>query len=83
MDLATLLERHKERKASGYAMLRRKEYREHYLLVRDAVKSGVPLGTVLRILADDEGAFATKGIDAAWAAFKRALRSEGIVLSGK
>lgn len=59
------------------------EYREHYPLVVQAVKNGVPLHAVVRIIRDQSGAFAGKSDACVWQAYNRALKASGISLKGK
>lgn len=58
--------------------LRKAEYRKHYPLIRDGVKDGLDLMTIIKILRDEEGAFKDSTDNAVWSAYDRALSNEGI-----
>lgn len=59
--------------------LRKAEYRKHYPLIKDGVKDGLDLMTIIKILREKEGAFADATNNAVWSAYDRALSNEGIV----
>lgn len=92
IELDDILNAHKERnqtaaeKASG---LRTKVYREHYTIVKDSVKGGVPLLTAIKIIREkyaekkEPDPFGSRKDDAIWQAFRTALLKEGIVLKKK
>lgn len=71
--------RRKTRKKSLFG-LREAEYQKHYELVRDGVKEGMALLTIVKILRDEEGAFEGKSNEAVRIAYKRALEAEGITI---
>jgi hypothetical protein len=60
--------------------LRKAEYRKHYPLIKDAVKDGLDLMTVIKILREKEGAFEDATDNAVWSAYNRALKNEGVKL---
>lgn len=68
-----------EKRANPFG-LRKKVYQEQYPLIRDAVKAGMDLLTLIKIMREKEGHF--KGLTdlAVHQAFNRALKAEGINL---
>lgn len=83
MNLEELIARHQEKSKRPTCpnRLRKREYRDHYALVREGVLKGVPLWSIVDILRGEDPALASKTRDAVWQAFRRALEKENIILS--
>jgi hypothetical protein len=60
--------------------LRKKEYQNHYPLIKEAVLAGLDLMTIIKIIREKEGAFEGATDQAVWQAFSRALKEEKIAL---
>lgn len=84
LTLEDLIAKHQE-KTPGRPVnpnkLHKREYRERYPLIKEAVLKGVPLWSVISILQKEDGAFEGMKIEPVWQAFRRALKAENIILS--